>query len=461
MGVLLTATVAVAAFFGWQRLWPVPEVVVPNDWEQADPQFKAHASSYIWNVRESPREAGRHAELGLVYEANRYWQEAQTCFRNAVALDPDEPRAKHHLAIATQELGDLAGTLVLLRQLGKEHPNFPPGLHDLGNALLENGHGEEAEAAFARVIALAPDKPEGYVGLADAVLQRDDHARAAGLLEQAVRLKPNSGTARHLLGLAYQGLGRQADAEAQLRRGGNAAKQYMPDAWSRQLPKHATGIGRQIRRAMAFVNAGKYAKGAQLLETALQWHPDNIDIMNNLSITYLRDGQLLRAREVLLRAEQTDDTRYETQINLAVCHLRLDRSRDALKYAHRATKLAPKVAKTHDVKAWCLAEERLDERALDAWRTAVGLDPVNPDYRIKLASQLMLLDQCAEAKEQYRTVLEQSSSSVPAHLGVCEASLHLGQVTEATTALNAAQRLAPTNAKVIAMARRLSDMDKR
>ncbi len=461
MGVLLIAVVAVAAFFGWQRFRPAPEVAVPADWEQADPQFKAHVSNYIWSVRERPRDAGRHAELGLIYEANLYWREAQTCFRNAVALDPDEPLAKHHLAVATRELGDLAGALALLRQLGDEHPDFPPGLHRLGGTLLENGHGEEAEAAFARVIALVPDKSGGYVGLADAVLQRGDHARAAGLLEQALRLKPNDGTARHLLGLAYKGLGRQADAEAQLRQGGNAGRHSMPDAWMRQLPKHATGIGRQMRRAMAFVNAGKPARGAQLLETTLQWHPRNVGVMNNLSIAYSKAGQLLRAREVLLRAERTDDTRYETLVNLAFCHLRLDRSGEALEYAHRATKLAPKVAKTHQVKARCLAAEQLDEGALGAWRMAVSLDPDNAHFRIKLASHLMLLDHFTEAKEQYETVLERRSSSVAAHLGVCEASLRLGQVNEATAALNAAQRFAPGDAKVIAMARRLSETVKR
>ena len=299
------------------------------------------------------------------------------------------------------------------------------------------------------------------MGLADAVLQRGDHARAAGLLEQALRLKPNDGTARHLLGMAYQGLGRQADAEAQLRQGVNAGKHYMLDAWTRQLPQHATGIGRQMRRAMAFVNAGKPARGAQLLETALRWHPRNIDLMNNLSVAYLKAGQLLRARELLLRAERTDDTRYETLINLAVCHLRLDRSGEALEYAHRATKLAPKVAKAHEVKARCLAAEQLDEGALGAWRTAVSLDPDNSHFRIKLASHLMLLDHFAEAKEHYETVLERRSSSVAAHLGVCEASLRLGQVSEATAALNAAQRLAPGDAEVVAMARRLSGTVKR
>lgn len=257
--------IGVGGYLGRDRLRPAPAVVVPAELEQLEPQLQAYLKSFLERVRQAPREAQSHATLGLVYEANELWPQARSCFQNAVRLDPKQPLARYHLAIATLEVGDRAAAIALLEGLTKRFPDFAPGYHRLGVELLETGAIEEATSAFERVIALEPREHAGYVGLADAKLRVRDFAGAAELLEKALDLKPDDGTARHLLGEAYRGLGRVDDARRELGRAANAGAVMMIDPWTRQLPEHAKGLSRQTRRALAHMNAGNHATAAELL----------------------------------------------------------------------------------------------------------------------------------------------------------------------------------------------------
>ncbi|MHC4981064.1 MAG: tetratricopeptide repeat protein [Planctomycetota bacterium] len=454
---LLIVLVGVAGYLGWQRLRPVPAVVSPREPDALDPQFRAYVKGFIESVQAAPRDAGRHATLGLVYEANQLYPEAQASFRTAVELDPDEPLAKYHLALTTQEVGDADAGLAMLQQLARQHPDFAPGQHRLGDTLLEAGDIEGASLAFMRVIEQAPGEPDGYVGLADARLQAGEYVRAVELLTTALRLRPNDGMARFLLGTAYQRLGRQDEAARELSRGAQAGKRPMTDAWSKQMPQHAKDLSRQSRRALAFLRAGAPQRAAELYEVILAWHPENVDMMNNLALAYMDLRQLDKARDVLLRAERANNTRYATYTNLAFCHIRLGELDQALQFADRAVALAPNVAQTHRIRGRCLKELDRVEEAIAALETTVSLDPQNAIYRQQLGGELARAGRFAEAKQQFEVAVRTAPSDLQAHLGLCNACLNLGQADEARAALSAAKRLAPNDPRVAATAIRLAE----
>src|SRR5438552_14140967 len=183
-------------------------VPVPRDLAQLDPQLKEYLRTKIHWVQEKPRDANRQATLGIAYAANGLWEQARESFRNAERLDPRQPLAPMYVAIATQELGELNEAIRFFRELTVRFPVFAPGYYRLGDASLRAGEVQQAEAAFRRLIALAPGEWRGYAGLGDAKLRGGDYAAAAEELEKAVQLAPDERIARHLLGLAYRGLGR-------------------------------------------------------------------------------------------------------------------------------------------------------------------------------------------------------------------------------------------------------------
>ncbi len=173
---------AVAAVLLTRRGQTGVDVPVPTDLESFDPQITAYLKKYIQRAQSAPRDFDAQATLGMVYGANSVWREARACFANAVLLRPNEPLARHHEAIATDELGEADTAFEMFGQLAREFPEFTPGRHRYGAGLLFRGRLEDAAAEFERLIALAPSAPEGYIGLGEVRLREGDPAASGTTL---------------------------------------------------------------------------------------------------------------------------------------------------------------------------------------------------------------------------------------------------------------------------------------
>ncbi len=239
VGVILGVVVTVAAVWRQEPASPKPVLpepaspkpVLPEQTDRLQPELLALIRAHVKAVRENPEDPKARATLGLVYEANELWVEALASYQQAVRLQPDEPMWVHHAAIAAQVLGEYATALPLLQDAAKRFPDFAPIQDRLGEVLLGQGRVEEAARAFEQTIRSTPQRCAGYVGLADVRLRQGAYEKAAALLEHALALTPRYATARHLLGLAYRGLGRDDEARQQLALGMNAKKRYLVDAW--------------------------------------------------------------------------------------------------------------------------------------------------------------------------------------------------------------------------------------
>ena len=73
----------------WQRFKPAPATVVPEDMSGLDGSVARLVSGQLSAVNGAPREAATHGKLGLIYEANEMYHEAQLSFANAAELDPE------------------------------------------------------------------------------------------------------------------------------------------------------------------------------------------------------------------------------------------------------------------------------------------------------------------------------------------------------------------------------------
>lgn len=455
---MLAVLVVVGMGIGYavsQRSGGVPGVVVPDGLDELDPQFRDVATRYIAWAQEAPLDADRRAGLGLVYAANRLWPEAKACFEAATRLDGGNVLARYYTALALRELDDAAGAVVVLRGIVDEHPEFAPALYRLGDAWLATGSLSDATSAFRRAVALAPDAVAGYVGLGDALLRSGDAAGAAAQLEHAIELQAGARQAHYLLGLAYRALGRMDAARRELSSGAGAVKVYLPDAWSDRLREHAVGVADQIGLALDYIDAGRPDRGVDILETALSWHPDNVDIMNNLGIAYLEQQRPERAEAVLLRANAIDDSRFETYINLSACAGAMQAYDRAVTYIDRAIDLAPEMAQAHITRARMLAQLGRREDARAALETAIRFDAENPEVYLELGNTCMQLGQFGSAKDHYAAAAMRFPSQWRAHVGLANACVRLGELDAALAAISVAERLVPENAQVAMLANQL------
>jgi tetratricopeptide (TPR) repeat protein len=85
------------------------------------------------------------------------------------------------------------------RVLVERHPDSVPLLTKLAASLEEIGADEERFALLPRLMALAPEEPGAYIGLAHLTFKRGDQPEAERLLLEALRVEPCSPGARATL----------------------------------------------------------------------------------------------------------------------------------------------------------------------------------------------------------------------------------------------------------------------
>lgn len=455
VGVAVVGVLGVAGYWASGALRPAPAISRPLSPELVDPQVLAHIQKQIDWVAAAPRDPARHGELGMVYFANLLWAEARASFDAAIALDDSNPLPKHYRASAVDRLGEFDLALSMRRSVVREHPLFAPGRQQLGEALVMAGDVDAAAVEFQRVIDLAPEEPYGYVGLGEVCLKKGQPGRAAALLEKALSLKPPIKSAHHLLGAAYRALGRGEDAAREFAIGAEAKKPVMPDAWTPKLGQHARGISDQVSRAYALQDAGRIREGLSLLEEALRWHPDSIELLNNLAVLEIRSRQYERAAEHLHKSRELGPNRFEVYINLSALYLESGQLQEALTHADRAVALGPHVGQAHITRSRILRKLGRSAEALAAMESAVRNDPTHPGHRLELANELIKARRMPDSREHLEAAARLAPNLWNAHVALSEVYLSQGELAAAQKALAEAQRIAPNERDVQLMAARV------
>ena len=111
-------------------------------------------------------------------------REAAGAFASAVALEPRSREARLNLAIAQQELGELAAAQATLEALVGAHPQDYDGWIQLGLVRQDRRDLRGAQAALRSALACRPDAAPAAVNLG-IVLQEDaqpDATRNVGYL---------------------------------------------------------------------------------------------------------------------------------------------------------------------------------------------------------------------------------------------------------------------------------------
>lgn len=214
---------------------------------------------------------------------------------------------------------------------------------------------------------------------------------AVTLLEEAVRLRPQSAQLRYKLGVAWQASGEFARARL----------------------SYEKALELDERHARAHNNLGCLLQAQGELKAAivnyrraLAAQPDLAEALTNLAIALLEQGELEEAerlaREALLR-----DARSALAHRLLGDLLRQARRLEAaVESCRESVRLAPGDAKGHNSLGLALSDMGRFEDAAAALRTAVELDPALGEARVNLG---IALEECGDedaALAQYRAALD-------------------------------------------------------
>jgi Flp pilus assembly protein TadD len=241
-------------------------------------------------------------------------------------------------------------------------------------ALHQAGKLDAAEAAYAAVLAEAPDDPVALINAGALALSRGDLANALARLARAVAQVPGNAVARNNLGFAQLRAGRVPEALASIDRA-IAAK-----------PDYAQAHN---NRGIALVRLGRRADARAAFERALALDPALADAAVNLGDLHADAGDAapaIRAYDAAL-ARQSSHAGAQTGRAFATAQ--------AGDLPGARVAIAGVVAThPHDAGAWqtagALANWAWDHDGAEAaFRRALALDPARDDAQFGIASSLL------------------------------------------------------------------------
>jgi Tfp pilus assembly protein PilF len=131
--------------------------------------------------------------LGLAYNEQKKWKEAQGALERAVQLDPKAIEAYFQLGAALNQLKDFAGAQKALTEGLQIDPNGATAStahYELARAYMGQGKWQDAEPHASKAIAAQPDFAAGHVLMGNILLKKGDGQGALHEFQEYLRLEP-------------------------------------------------------------------------------------------------------------------------------------------------------------------------------------------------------------------------------------------------------------------------------
>jgi tetratricopeptide (TPR) repeat protein/SAM-dependent methyltransferase len=232
----------------------------------------------------------RHHEAGQLAEA-------ETLYRQILAIDKDHIHSLHHLGLVAHQVGrnesaaDLIGRAILLND------RIPDFHYNIGLVLQALGRLDDAVWHGERALALKPDYAEAHNNLGTALMAKGQYEAAAARYRQALALNPDMAD-------VYFNLGNADFALLQF--------DHAVDSYRQALSRKPDYAEAHNNLGSALMAQGKLEEAAAHVAKALELKLDLVGALNNSAEIFILDGKPEQALPFVRRAlsvQENDKTR--------------------------------------------------------------------------------------------------------------------------------------------------------
>ena len=440
--------------------------------EQAAAEFRAgrvaEAEELLRSsLRQTPRNPAALGLLGIILDAQKRYPEAESAYRQALALAPGAPGL----------------------------------LNNLGNHYLALGKPEQARAAFLKVVSAEPHHLNADVQLAqlnvdgkqgaaalkflDQLLPRDQSAPSVAILRaQALKLSGQDKAAENLLAQVESNAGNDPGAAFSVGMTFAGWKRYgdAENAFARALNADPTNFDILYNLGLAAQHAGHLQRAAEVYRIALRQRPEDADCLFNLGSIAMQTGHADEAIVPLMEARKAAPDRPAIILALAEASKEIGFYEDAALALDDYLKLKPQDDIARRDRGLCRVFAKRPDQGLEdlRWYTqrhpqdsrglyelAIAETMREPDEALGHLDQALAIDPKFDPALYARAVLfyqgDKSNESIADLKLVLAAEPNdfrsldvLGQnytrlkrLPEATDVLERAYRLAPKDAKIL------------
>jgi tetratricopeptide (TPR) repeat protein len=390
-----------------------------------------------------PAAAGR-LDLGLRCHQAGKLTEAEQCYRQVLALQPNHPDALQLIGVIASQTGFYDAAADWITRAIQLNGGNAAWFSNLGLVRERQGKFEEALASYNKALELKPDYAEALNNRGNALraLGRIDEALAS--YEAALALNPNLAEALNNRGNLLQIFNRHDEALANYDR----ALELKPDY------------------ADAFVNRADALKQLGRLDQALASYDAAVSVNPNLAAALNSRGMVLKDMDRLDEALASYDATLalnpdfvEAHNNRGVVLAETNRSDAALASYDRALALSPGLAAVLNNRGNLLLELGRTDEALADYDQVLAQAPNYADASNGRGSALQKLGRLAEAEQALRRTIELKPDYAEAYCNLGAVYIDLGKLPEAEALIRRALELKPDNISALGnLARALADL---
>ncbi len=256
---------------------------------------------------------------------NHDYRDPVAIWTENVTAQPEVARGHNNLAWALQQQGKSAEANAHFARAIALQPEYISAHYSWGVALFDQGRAAEAIAEFETALRLAPNHADAQLNLGNALMQVRRSADAIPHYEAALRLKP-AADAHYDLAVALMDVSRDDDAVGHFR----AALEENP-----ALPEAHYWLGRLAERASQFADAERH------YDETLRLAPDHAAAHAQLGVLLARSDHLPAAAEQLRSAARLAPADADAHANLGNVLLLQNLPREALAEYEAALRLRP------------------------------------------------------------------------------------------------------------------------
>ena len=274
-----------------------------------------------------------------------------------------------------------------------------------GQAALQNGDLDVAEAAFRRVLAADPRAGSAYANLGVIAMRRKNWDHAIRLLRKAETLEPKMAGIRLNIGLVEYRRGNYAAAIAPLA----SVVRDQPDS---QQARYLLGLCQVFTK--------KYAEAVTVLEPLWPQKSNEVLYLYLLDIAAQESGQKELDEKILNRMAMVGQEIAEFHLILGKAHLNREETEPAITELERAGALNPNLPFVHFNLGMAYGRSGDYERAESEFRRDIALEPDLADNYEQLGVLYSRMGRDDDAERTFHEAVRRDSKMASAYAGLAK-----------------------------------------
>ena len=160
-----------------------------------------------------------------------------------------------------------------------------------------------------------------------------------------------------------------------------------------------------LRAGMANERSGNYVDAVKSYLKGLEAEPENVELLNSMGFALFQQGKSEEAIASLEKALKIDPKHYKAHNNMALASIDMGELELAEIHYRESLAIEPQASIYNDL-GYVLERQGMVEEAIEAYRSALEIDPQSATSHFNLATHLAREKQYAEAEKHLREALK-------------------------------------------------------